>query len=391
MQELQLRALITVVVCGLLAGMALSWKLWTGLREFPLTPVVPIPHDVNIAMGYLALALLVFALAALLVSPRFIWAATAVGSLALLCALDQMRLQPWAIQYTGMLVVLAAAMHPRVEDKARAQFTALNACGFILAATYFWSGVQKLNPVFRDDLFPWFTQPLAGWLHVARLPYFLGYACPWAEIAIALALMFPSTRRVGAIGALGIHAFALLMLGPLGLNWNNVVWPWNVVQALAVVSIFWYPTRVEANALRRPTFAHAFCYLFFGLLPALSFIGAWDSYASMALYSGNIAKGELLFDAAAYATLPDCALQQCHNSVYGQALDIYSWSFTELNVPAYSEPRVFLQVARSMSISLRGSVDLQVVTRPTLFEPAHIVRYDRRLLAQHPDTLATED
>lgn len=387
MLELRLRALITLVACGLLSSMALSWRVWTALRAFPLTPVLGLPDSVNASLGYLALALLIVALITLLVAPSFVWTALAAASLGSLFLLDQMRLQPWALQYGGMLLVIATALHPRVQDRARAQLAALNACGLILAATYFWSGVQKLNPTFRDEVFPWFTLPLAGWLHIDKLPYILGYVCPWTELAIAIALLIPRTRRLGVIGVLGIHGFALLMLGPLGHNWNNVVWPWNVVQALAAVCIFW-SNSPRAVPAARASFAYAFALLIFGLLPALSFIGLWDSYASMALYSGNIAKGELVFDAAAKSQLPDCAVQVCHPTVSGTALDIYQWSFCELNVPAYSEPRVFLQVARALTTRLEGTVDLNIATRPTLFDQQHVVHYDRRLLARHPDKLA---
>jgi hypothetical protein len=66
-----------------------------------------------------------------------------VALFALLAALDQSRLQPWAYQYALMLAVLACA--PRSEGKGETPRFALAALAVILANVYFWSGVQKLR------------------------------------------------------------------------------------------------------------------------------------------------------------------------------------------------------------------------------------------------------
>ena len=45
------------------------------------------------------------------------------------------------------------------------------------------------------------------------------------------------------IAAVAMHVFILAMFGPLGLNWNNIIWPWTV--AMAVIDILLFNTKQE--------------------------------------------------------------------------------------------------------------------------------------------------
>src|SRR5207253_9658958 len=42
------------------------------------------------------------------------------------------------------------------------EVAALNTCCLVLAATYIWSGLAKLNPVFVGTTFPWLLEPFLG-------------------------------------------------------------------------------------------------------------------------------------------------------------------------------------------------------------------------------------
>ncbi len=98
----------SLIVCGMLASLALSPKLLIATRAYPLTPVFAIlprigdPWDVLLFVAF-AIALATAALAARPVRP--IAVAFCLG--AILVALDQSRLQPWFYQYLLTLAALA--------------------------------------------------------------------------------------------------------------------------------------------------------------------------------------------------------------------------------------------------------------------------------------------
>ena len=86
--------------------------------------------------------LLLLALAALLIvfviAPRGEIAAAALALLFLIAVQDQPRWQPWFYQYALMFLAIAVAGREHPES-------ALHTCRFLVAATYFWSGLAKLN------------------------------------------------------------------------------------------------------------------------------------------------------------------------------------------------------------------------------------------------------
>ena len=141
--ERRLLYLRIAIVAGTFAGMILSHALWVSTRFYPLTPVfallkpIPFPFD-HILFDASLLALLVSAITRRLI-PFF-----AILAIVLVVC-DQSRLQPWFYEYFLLLLGVA--------------FASPNACRLIVAATYFWSGAQKLNAGFINDVFPWMLEP----------------------------------------------------------------------------------------------------------------------------------------------------------------------------------------------------------------------------------------
>jgi uncharacterized membrane protein len=66
----------------------------------------------------------------------------------------------------------------------------------------------------------------------------------------------PARLRWAAIGAVAVvHLTALLFLGPLGYNYDVVVWPWNLAMLGLVIVLFAMPP--EARIRRTfSEFAH---------------------------------------------------------------------------------------------------------------------------------------
>src|SRR5262245_43791034 len=136
----------------MLAGLVLSPKLWRTERHYPHVPVwdglptIPAPWD-GVIYGVMLLLLVLAALPL-----RWRWPPLAFVVLAGIWNLwDQSRWQPWFYQYLFMLAALGLA-----RDRA----AGLNACRLIMAATYIWSGLQKVNFTFATDIYPWILEPV---------------------------------------------------------------------------------------------------------------------------------------------------------------------------------------------------------------------------------------
>jgi hypothetical protein len=205
-------------------------------------------------------------------------------------------------------------------------------------ATYFWSGLQKANTSFFEITYPWLVEPLTS-----RLPDWAGsallsgaYAVPVVEAAIGLGLLTRRFRKPAVVGALLMHAFIMLCVGPLGSAYNTVVWPWNFAMSAFVVILFWgAPDEPSPSTILDPgrnlspgSVLRAAVLVLFAFMPLFNFFGLWDSYLSSSLYSGASKRAYILeWDGSEW-----------------QTTGIGNLSEQELNAPAYPEERVFKNV-----------------------------------------------
>ncbi len=355
--------LLLATILGLLA----STPVWLNTRSFPLLPIVsgfpilPAPWD-KVLFG-----LMLGALVAALWFHR-------TGVIVFLCASllaycgDQNRGQPWLYMYWVMLLLtlLPSAI-------------ALAACRWALAMVYLWGGIQKCNARFFEKVPGWFVSPAEKW----PLPPFAldglrwsAASAPFLEIAIAVALWFTLTRRTALIAITVLHLFAVLFLGPLGHNYNWVVWPWN----LAMVVLAWtlFPKDGEpasANPdlsntlvlLRRSGMALA-VLVPFSLFPLLSYSGRWDSAFSFALYSESNASANIFVTQRFADQLPPklraylIPFPQYDPQHQGPFIFNFApWAYEELHVPPLSEPRNFRAVFHALRPYAPEPADLRMI------------------------------
>ncbi|HEY4921041.1 MAG TPA: hypothetical protein VII40_13125, partial [Xanthobacteraceae bacterium] len=297
----------TIVILAFCLGLAMSPHLWIGPRSYPLAPVFdflpPAVHPVDDV-----LFAVLFALAgAILVAPRpqkFMGAFLAV--IVIFCLLDQTRWQPWVFLYGFLLATLA--LFSWDSEDAAGRNRALDIARLIMAGTYLFSGLQKINQNFMQNDFPWIVSPVTDLLPAAAPElHWLGTAAPFIQVAFALGLLTRRFRRISLIVAVAMHVFILAMFGPLGLNWNNIIWPWTA--AMAVIDILLFNTKQEFSwrdiVWSGPHPCHAAILVVFIGLPLLSFVNAWDSYLSAALYSGNLTEAQIYTNDRGRDSLPE--------------------------------------------------------------------------------------
>ena len=395
-RTLWLRAtLLSATLLGLIA----SAPVWTNTRTFPLLPIftgfpiLPAPWDkclYALMLGSLGAAMWFYRPAVI----TFL-----ASSLFAYCG-DQNRGQPWLYMYWVMLLL---SLFPAPSANA--------ACRIAIAIVYLWGGIQKINTRFFAVTPDWFVAPAANW-HLPAAAVDLLKLCvqsaPFVEIAIAALLWFPQLRRGAFALTILTHAFALLFLGPLGHNYNWVVWPWNLAMVALVLGLFARgeifeptlatPDESSAVKLSKPSKKHSpsraaaehpfsiqqtivellrsrpalILVALYGLLPILSYSGRWDSYFSFSLYSENLAAANLFCTESFRDNLPPHLKSYAHK--FPQAYDpqrqgpfgfaFTAWAYEELHVPAISEPRNFVNVYRTLQPYAKKPDDLRMIIGP---------------------------
>lgn len=358
---------------GLLGSIALSPRLWFNLgRVFPNFPLSGFlfPTTVDFSIYDMAspplAALLVLALVGLLFRPdREDLLYMALASIALLVAADIHRLQPWLYQY-ALTFALTAVYVRRRNFSFRVVFC------FMLFGTYFWSGLQKLNPAFLSDTYPHLLRALT---HYVALPDGLvaaGFCVPIIETSLGIGLLLPPLRRAAGGGIVAMHMLILFLLGPLGLATNSVVWPWNLAMIVIVSSMAFtkwgaQPTRMW---MRRSIPAGVIGSLLV-FAPAFSFVGCWPSQLSMNVYSGNLTLGYVIMDRSLGWNVPRELRRFIHQTGNSPlSLSVSDWALYTLNVPPFPESAPLTHAGKSFCVAyLDGSGEVWLQEKRLLFTP----------------------
>jgi hypothetical protein len=329
--ERRLLYLRVAIAAGTLASMILSHALWVSTRFYPLTPVFaalkPIPSPFDHILFYATLLALVLSA----ISRRWIPFFATFAIVLVVC--DQSRLQPWFYEYFFLLLGIA--------------FASPNACRIIMATTYFWSGAQKLNAGFINDVFPAILDPFLRHLpHAAQsIVHPLSVAAPFIELWIGIALLGRKFRTPAVVVAIAMHVFILIALSPD----NHVMWPWNIAMIAALVILFWKTEESARHILLSRNAFHIAALLLFAFAPALSFFGRWDHYLSAAMYSSNTNHATIFITKNLFDRLPDGIGEYAREETPDiDSIDIAEWSAGELNVPPYPEVRIYKSVARKI-------------------------------------------
>lgn len=365
--ERKLILLKRILCIGFALEFLLSPYLWISGRLYPTAPLLSFIPVFGYPVDILLFGLLILTLVAIffMKNPKI---ALSVFLLLIgyLFLTDQTRLQPWAYQYSLMLLVLVFVSWNRMQSSSFK--IALFLLQLIIAMIYILSGLSKINIEFFQYALPWFISPILS--HTPQSLHggivFLSLLMPLIEIAVGMLLFIPRLHRVGVVLAFCIHVSILLLLGPFGLRWNSIIWPWNIIMILLVSILYWdhgmfYPRLKDINK-RMAIIIFIIC-VFMIVLPITSFWGVWDSYLSFSLYSSNTTYASLYFSKNVKNRLP---FQLQHYIFPSPVYEPYrigfsTWSLDELNVPSYPEERAYKQLARNLCIYSSGNNDIFLV------------------------------
>lgn len=262
-----------VVACQA-ATIWITWPLWQVHAVPPMLPALPLPA-VELGVPLIASLLLI-----LIVPLPGIAIHTLLLAYAVL--IDQTRLQPEVVS----LVLLLWGTLPSPTAKAFGR-------GHLVSLWLFAGFHKLLSPGFMDGTARWimtgFPIDLPPWMYANA-----GYLIASAELGTGLLALFPRTRKLAAVTAFGLHAGILLVLSPLGHDWNESVWPWNVALAFAGFALIapwkesvWHSLGA-CHRVAKPL------VVVLAIAPIGFYIGMTDAYLAHNLYSSNTANARVL-------------------------------------------------------------------------------------------------
>jgi len=317
----------------------IGWRMWTTYRLFPTAPVFenldripPVVHTALFILSFLLVLLLLFT------KNKFVLAGTLFVEICM-CLLDQNRWQPY--EYQCLFIIFIFLVNNNKPTFIIASFTV------VLVFTDFYSGLGKLNGSFlRTFWSPVILKTFLGVpLNISRehYLYYSGYFLGFFELITGAILMFSKTQKVAAKALILMHLFILVLLGPWGLNYNTVVWPWNIAMIMYLYIIFL--KRDAGTFILKPVFKgwNKLVIIAWGILPALHFIGYWDGFLSASVYSGKSPKMIICIQ-----DVSKCKQLQVFCKNYGNKfcdgkknIELQDWAINETNVIPNPEIRVY--------------------------------------------------
>lgn len=306
MNENKTQHITILILVTCFVQVILSLELWLPVqRDFPLVSFFDfLPLHLNHGIRIFLLVIMALHLLAIFIKPksRLIFLLFSLGGLILVLE-DAMRLQPWF--YLHLIMISLIAFESKLSTKKVILFLQIS-----VIAIYFWGGFNKLNVAFAWDIFPWLMEPFGinevfflGYDNLNSFPLpalnYVAYFIPIVEISTAFFLIIPRFRIVGIVLCVLTHVFSLYIIGPLGHNWNSVVWPWNIQMPILCYLLF-YRNAQESNfheytlALKSKLGA-LFIFLFL-VIPVAGFWGKWDKGMALHLYSGNSTQMTFFFE-----------------------------------------------------------------------------------------------
>lgn len=203
-----------VIACQALT-IGITWPLWQARSEPPTLPLIPWAAAWRIDFG----AALLASLALALWRPRA-GALVHAGLLAFAILLDETRMQPQSISLALLLFATLPGAGARLFGIAQ------------MVSLWGWSGVHKLlSPAFFEEGGHLVTHRLPGCPEGVARALVVVFAA--GEVALAVAVCVPRTRPLARRLGAAMHLVILVWLSPLGLDWNESVWPWNAALAFA--------------------------------------------------------------------------------------------------------------------------------------------------------------
>jgi hypothetical protein len=188
---------------------------------------------------------------------------------------------------------------------------------------------------------------------------------PSWEIAVAIALLIPSARRLGLAGVTAIHLALIAILGPLGLGHSMIVLVWNAAMLVEAWVLFAPDLGPDPKQPGRPTAIGRVIEAAFWIAVVLPLGERWgllDSWPAHALYASHTERTEVLIHEDGVGAWPKTIRPHMVPLGFGPwfRLELTAWSRAVCGVPVYPQGRACNGLAEALAARYgdRGPVRL---------------------------------
>lgn len=333
----KVNAVRIIAILSTLSMMLYAPELWITEKEFPVIPLfdwIPVPTNPfdSIFAGIFFVSQVVY-----IFKPKRLLGWFVIGLYIYLSCVDQNRLQPYF--YQSFLTLLAIVIYPKNTDAKKVLFTII----LIFIATYFWSGIHKLNAIFYEQWMHALTK------HFSFIPESIllafTYTVPWLEAILGVLILSNKTRKAGIYGIVIMHSIILIMLLYLGYGFNVI--PWNVQNILSVLIIFWTLkttsfTEIFTNSI---SYQKGLIFIFTFILPFSNLFGGWDHLLSFSFFTSKLEYYYIQIDDELSKKLPENVQKFYRTNEHMTVLYLNEWAGDVNKVLLYPQKRVATKVA----------------------------------------------
>ena len=329
-----LKKVFFVLGFGFLTSLAISYKAWFALSNFPNATIFHLEVPYFVFQSFTVFLILLVFVQPFWFANRLIYRLILL-ILGLLFILDFGLIQPWAWMY--FIFMWASSLFAKYYFKYKDLSPILAILKVLLALIYIFSGIFKFNPNFEEIVLPYLLMPVTNYLWQYNDWIISVFSiAPFIEIALGVSLLFNGISKYSKFGLIAMHLFVLLMIGPLGLNQNIVIWPWN----LQMIFLLWFlfPMKIEKASLFpfwNLLFKKPFKYIVYVsiVLFGLGFTPYENPYMAFDLYSGKVLNKSLAFKKSDVKSIPTSI--DNYSEAYGDSIYVnyYTWSAKETQLP----------------------------------------------------------
>lgn len=156
-----------------------------------------------------------------------------------------------------------------------------------------------------------------------------------------------------------MHLIVLVIIGPWGIQYNHIVWPWNAAMAVFFILIWNKPIDIkQIKTLLQPRL-NILTLVAWIVMPAFNFIGYWDYFFSMSLYAGRIDMCYIeINNPPANFELQQYYRQKKNDTTHTKSIVVQTWAMGEFNTPSCPQVRVYKKMKQQWKIKY-PNVDAQ--------------------------------
>ena len=256
--------------------LAKFWSLpaWSFSREVPLVSFIFDSQSSTAIIFVTNIISIVLLLSLFLHMRRWVLAAVIFFEIISIC-FDYLLLQPWEYIYLSIFLISFI----NYNDKERKQYIIV----LFLSSIYIFSGLHKLNRNFLVEVWNRFILTdffgLSQEIVLHYKLFFLGLSIPLIELTLGIGLLTLRLSKKVIPLLILLHLIILVVVGPLGKNYNSIIWFWNF--AMIALLLLTFESKIQSVKI------NAVWYLWIFAVPFAGIIIGWNSYLTFNLYAGK--------------------------------------------------------------------------------------------------------